>query len=92
MTASARSSTLTSKGQITISAKARKQLHLDQGSTLIEVVVGNCIVLMPENQILAETVRKAQDALAKAFVSVDEIQTEAVNLREKHVDELYPDL
>jgi bifunctional DNA-binding transcriptional regulator/antitoxin component of YhaV-PrlF toxin-antitoxin module len=87
-----RSLTMTSKGQVTISARARKELGLDQGDTLIEMVVGNCIVLLPQNQILAETARKAQEAIKHAGVTAEEIIHEADRLREARSTERYPDL
>ena len=87
-----RSLTMTSKGQVTISARARKELGLDQGDTLIEMVVGNCIVLLPQSQILAETARKAQEAIKHAGVSAEEIIHEANRLREARLIERYPDL
>jgi len=83
---------MTSKGQVTISARARKELGLDQGDTLIEMVVGNCIVLLPQNQILAETARKAQEAIKQAGVTAEEIIQEADRLREARTAERYPDL
>lgn len=87
-----RTLTMTSKGQVTISAGARKTLGLDQGDTLIEMVVGNCIVLLPQNQILAETARKAQEAIKKAGVTAEEIIHEAERLRVARTAERYPDL
>jgi len=87
-----RSLTMTSKGQVTISAKARKELGLDQGDTLIEMVVGNCIVLLPQNQILAETARKAQEAIKHAGVTAEEIIHEADRLREARMAERHPDI
>jgi bifunctional DNA-binding transcriptional regulator/antitoxin component of YhaV-PrlF toxin-antitoxin module len=87
-----RSLTMTSKGQVTISAKARKELGLDQGDTLIEMVVGNCIVLLPQNQILAETARQAQEAIKHAGVAAGEIIHEAERLRAARSAERYPDL
>ncbi len=87
-----RSLTMTSKGQVTISARARKELGLEQGDTLIEMVVGNCIVLLPQNQILAETARKAQEAIKQAGVTAEEIIHEADRLREARSAERYPDL
>lgn len=86
-----RSLTMTSKGQVTISSRARKTLGLDKGDTLIEMVVGNCIVLLPENQILAETARKAQEAIKRAGVTAEEIIQEADRLREARLAERYPD-
>ncbi len=87
-----RSLTMTSKGQVTISARARKELGLDQGDTLIEIVVGNCIVLLPQNQILADTARKAQEAIKNAGVTAAEIVHAAEQIKEKRSAERYPDL
>lgn len=87
-----RSLTMTSKGQVTISSRARKTLGLDKGDTLIEMVVGNCIVLLPQNQILADTARKAQEAIKRAGVSAEEIIQEADRLREARLAERYPEL
>jgi len=87
-----RSLTMTSKGQVTISARARKALGLDKGDTLIEMQVGGCLVLLPENQILAETARKAQAALKRAGVTAKEIIQEADRLREIRLTKRYPAL
>jgi len=87
-----RSLTMTSKGQVTISARARKELGLDQGDTLIEMVVGNCIILLPQNQILAETARKAQEAIKHAGFTAEEIILEADRLREARSADRYPNL
>jgi bifunctional DNA-binding transcriptional regulator/antitoxin component of YhaV-PrlF toxin-antitoxin module len=83
---------MTSKGQVTISSRARKALGLDKGDTLIEMVVGTCIVLLPEDQILSETARKAQEAIKRASVTAEEIVQEADRLREARMAERYPDL
>jgi bifunctional DNA-binding transcriptional regulator/antitoxin component of YhaV-PrlF toxin-antitoxin module len=87
-----RSLTMTSKGQVTISSRARKVLGLDKGDTLIEIVVGNCIVLLPESQVLADTARKAQEAIKRAGVTAEEIVQEADRLRESRLADRYPDL
>lgn len=89
---SLRSLTMTTKGQVTISSKARKALGLDKGDTLIEIVVGNCIVLLPENQILAETARKAQAAIKRAGITAKEIIQEAERLRKSRLSDRYPGL
>lgn len=87
-----RSLTMTTKGQVTISSKARRALGLDKGDTLIEMVVGNCIVLLPENQILAETARKAQEAIKHAGVTAKEIIQEAERIRKTRLVDRYPNL
>jgi bifunctional DNA-binding transcriptional regulator/antitoxin component of YhaV-PrlF toxin-antitoxin module len=87
-----RSLTMTTKGQVTISSRARKELGLDKGDTLIEMVIGNCIVLLPENQVLAETARKAQEAIKQAGVTAKEIIREADRLRATRLTKRYPNL
>ena len=83
---------VSSKGQITLSSHARKPLGLTQGSTLTEVVVGNCVILMPQNQVLEEIRTRAQVALQKANVSVDDIKAEVERLKDQGFAEHYPDL
>lgn len=86
-----KSLTMTSKGQVTISSKARKALGLDKGDTLIEIVVGNCIVLLPENQILSETAHRAKEAIKAAGISAQGIIQEADRLKDARLKERYPD-
>ncbi|MFA7336382.1 MAG: AbrB/MazE/SpoVT family DNA-binding domain-containing protein [Candidatus Obscuribacterales bacterium] len=87
-----KSVSVSSKGQITLSSHARKQLGLEKGSTLMEVVVGNCIILMPQNQVLEQVRRRAQEALKKSGVSMDEINAEVERLKPERFAEQYPDL
>ncbi|MBP9093907.1 AbrB/MazE/SpoVT family DNA-binding domain-containing protein [bacterium] len=87
-----KSVSVSSKGQITLSSHARKQLGLEKGSTLMEVVVGNCIILMPQNQVLEQVRRRAQEALKKSGVSIDEINAEVERLKAERFAEQYPDL
>lgn len=88
----ARSVTLSSKGQVTISARARKLLGVDRGDTLIEVVVGKCVILMPVDRILAETQRRAAQALKQAGVTVEQLKLEADKKRAARVTKRYPAL
>ena len=83
---------MSSKGQITLSSHARKQLGLGKGSTLMEVVVGNCVILMPQNQVLEQIRKRAQAALQKAGTSIDEINAEVERLKDQRLAEQYPDL
>ena len=87
-----RSLTITSKGQVTISARARKLLGLDKGDHLIELVIGNCVILMPENRVLNEATRQAHKALNSAGVTVEELLKEAEQLKEDNFIEKYPKL
>ena len=49
-------------------------------------------MLLPESQILADTARKAQEAIKRAGVTAEEIVQEADRLREACLAERYPDL
>ena len=57
--------TMTSKGQVTLSSAARKQLGLEKGATLMEVVVGNCVILMPQNEVADQIRRRARKRWTK---------------------------
>jgi bifunctional DNA-binding transcriptional regulator/antitoxin component of YhaV-PrlF toxin-antitoxin module len=87
-----KSVSVSSKGQITLSSHARKQLGLEKGSTLMEVVVGGCVILMPQNQILDQIRSRAQKALKKAGVGVDDINAEVERQKDQRFSEQYPDL
>jgi len=84
--------TVTSKGQVTLSAEARRQLKIDKGDTLIEMLVGKCLVLLPESQVLSATMRKAQAALKAAGVKPEDILEEAKHVRKSKLKERYPGL
>jgi bifunctional DNA-binding transcriptional regulator/antitoxin component of YhaV-PrlF toxin-antitoxin module len=85
-----RSITVTSKGQVTLSASARKQLGIEQGTTLIEVVVGNCLVLLPQNTIMHQIRTEAAAAIQRAGITPQEIIVEADRLRDERFIERYP--
>jgi bifunctional DNA-binding transcriptional regulator/antitoxin component of YhaV-PrlF toxin-antitoxin module len=87
-----RSVTLSSKGQITLSSKARQQLGLAPGATLMEIVVGNCVILMPENRLLSDAMRIAQQSLQESGVSIDELNLEIERLKAERFAKEYPDL
>lgn len=87
-----KSVSVSSKGQITLSSHARKQLGLEKGSTLMEVVVGNCVILMPQNQVLEQVRSRAQEALQMSGVSIDELNAEVERLKAERFAKEYPDL
>lgn len=55
---------VTSKGQITLSVAARKQLGLQKGDKLNEIVAGRCVILVPQNEALEQAETKAQAVFA----------------------------
>lgn len=87
-----RSVTLSSKGQVTLSSKARQQLGLTPGATLMELVVGSCVILMPENRLLSDAMKRAQQALQECGVSMDELNAEVERLKAERFAKEYPDL
>ena len=92
ITPKVRSVTLSSKGQITLSSNARKQLGLDKGDSLMELVVGNCVIFLPENRVLSEAMRNARESLSRAGVTVEELQDEIERLKEERFAREFPDL
>jgi bifunctional DNA-binding transcriptional regulator/antitoxin component of YhaV-PrlF toxin-antitoxin module len=87
-----RSVTLSSKGQVTLSSRARQQLGIAPGSTLMEIVVGNCVILMPENRLLADAMKIAQQSLQESGVSMEELNAEIERLKAERFSKEYPDL
>jgi len=85
-----KSLTVTSKGQVTLSASARKQLGIEQGTTIIEVVVGNCLVLLPQNTIMHQLRTEAAAAIQRAGVTAAEIIAETNRLAEERFAQRYP--
>lgn len=90
--AKVRTITVSSKGQVTLSSSARKQLGIEQGTSLIEVVVGSCLVLLPENRISEQLREEAQAALAGAGVTVDELKEETEKVKKERLSKRYPRL
>ena len=87
-----KSLTMTSKGQVTISADARKKLGLDKGDSLIEIVIGNCLILMPAEQILADTTKRAKKALDSIGLTADDMKEEIKSQRKSRLKKRYPNL
>jgi bifunctional DNA-binding transcriptional regulator/antitoxin component of YhaV-PrlF toxin-antitoxin module len=83
---------VSSKGQITLSSQARKLLGLEKGSVLKEVVVGNCVILVPRNQSLEKVRTRAQAALASSGLTVNDLNAEVERLKEERFAQEYPDL
>ena len=70
-----------SKGQVTLSASARKKLGIEKGAGLIEVIVGNCLVLIPQSTVVCQLRREAAEALQRAGVNPDDIVAEVDRIR-----------
>lgn len=83
---------MSSKGQITISSHARKQLGLKPEARLLEVVVNNCILLIPQDEVLHDVMKKAGENLKAAGLTADQLIAGAEERREARVKEQYPEL
>ena len=87
-----KSVTMTSKGQITLSSKIRKKLGFNKGATFIEVQIGNCVLLVPENRILSDIMAQAQKALKDAGVTPKELLEELETVKAERFAKDYPKL
>lgn len=86
----AKSITPGNKGQITLSSKARQHLGLDKGIALMEMVVGNCVILTPQNRRLAKLMKSAHEELSAAGVTVEELKAEAEKQKLRRFAKQYP--
>jgi bifunctional DNA-binding transcriptional regulator/antitoxin component of YhaV-PrlF toxin-antitoxin module len=91
-TSKVKSVTMTSKGQVTLSSKTRKKLGLEKGATFLEVLVGNCVLLVPEDKVLSDIMARAQEAIKDAGVTSDDLLQEVERLKAERFAKEYPDL
>ena len=87
-----KSVTMTSKGQVTLSSKTRKKLGLEKGTTFLEVLVGNCVLLVPEDKVLSDIMFRAQEAIKDAGITPEELLQEVERLKDERFAKEYPDL
>lgn len=87
-----KSVTMTSKGQVTLSSKTRKKLGLHKGATFLEVLVGNCVLLVPEDPVLSNILTRAQQALKDAGVTPEDLLGEVERQKEQRFAKDFPDL
>jgi bifunctional DNA-binding transcriptional regulator/antitoxin component of YhaV-PrlF toxin-antitoxin module len=81
---------LSSQGQVTLSKEARQQHGLTAGETLIEVSLPGCIILLPQSEVLAEIMLKAQTGLQKLGLGVDELKAKVRERSKSRLKERYP--
>ena len=91
-TSQVKSVTMTSKGQVTLSSKTRKKLGLEKGATFLEVLVGNCVLLVPEDKVLSDIMARAQEAIKDAGITADDLLQEGERVRVERFAKEYPDL
>lgn len=61
------------RGQLTIPAALRKELHLEEESALTIVKVGNVLLMTPTPLKIDSVAKKAQRELKKAGLTVEEV-------------------
>jgi bifunctional DNA-binding transcriptional regulator/antitoxin component of YhaV-PrlF toxin-antitoxin module len=91
-TSKVKSVTMTSKGQVTLSSKTRKTLGLEKGATFLEVLVGNCVLLVPEDKVLSDIMLRAQEAIKDAGITSDDLLQEVERAKAERFAKEYPDL
>ncbi|ERR1700722_6283081 len=81
---------LSSQGQVTLSKEARQQHGLTAGETLIEISLPGCIILLPQSEVLADLMLRAQSGLAKLGLSVEELKARVAKRNEEQLNVRYP--
>jgi hypothetical protein len=76
---------MTSEGQITLSSDIRDKLGFHAGATFNEVLVGNCVLLIPEEGVLSGVMEYAREA----FRNAGSLPTDLISEIEKIKSELF---
>lgn len=84
--------TVSSKGQITISADARRRLSIEKGTHLLEIVVGDCLLYVPEDTYLSQLFAGFQESLRRADLTAADIAADIEAHKEEVFRSLYPEL
>lgn len=81
---------ISSQGQVTLSKEARQLHGLDAGQTLIEVALPGCIVLLPQSQVMADLMLRAQAGLKQLGVTPDQLKAAINKRRNDRLSKRYP--
>lgn len=80
---------VSSSGQLTLSAEARKQHNIKEGTTLVEISLPGCILLLPEERVLADLMKTAQEQLQSIGLSVEKLNEKIKAQHAKLVSDSY---
>lgn len=80
---------LDGKGRLTLGKSIREALHLEAGSTLAWLMVGDAVMLVPADAHLAELMDAAATAFENAHLNLDNLEEELTSIREEIVTEHY---
>lgn len=81
---------VSSQGQVTLSKEARQQHGLSAGETLLEISLPGCIILLPQNAVMADLMLRAQTGLQKLGLSVEDLKASVAKRGESRLKERYP--
>lgn len=77
------------RGQLTIPASLRKELHLDEEATLHVVKVGEALILTPKKMVGDALAKKAQREMKKAGLTLEDLLKDLEKQRERYNRERY---
>ncbi len=77
------------RGQLTIPAALRKELHLDKETTLNVVKVGDLLILTPRKLIGDRIAQAAQKEMKKAGLTLEDLLKDLEKQRERYNRERY---
>lgn len=80
---------LDGKGRLTLGKSIREALHLEAGSTLAWLMVGDAVMFVPADVHLAELMEAAATAFENAHLNLDDLDEELASIREAVVTEHY---
>ena len=80
---------LDEEGRLTLGKPIRDALHLEAGSTLAWLIVGDAIMLVPADAHLAELMDAAATAFENAHLNLDNLEEDLASIREEIGTEHY---
>lgn len=72
------------RGQLTIPASLRKELRVDEETVLNVVKVGDALILTPKKLVGDTLAKKAQKAMEKAGLSLEDLLKDLEKQRERY--------
>jgi len=81
---------VSSQGQVTLSKEARLQHNLNAGETVLEISLPGCIILLPQSEVMADLMLRAQTGLQKLGLSVEELKARVAKRADERLSERYP--
>ncbi|MEK6814148.1 MAG: AbrB/MazE/SpoVT family DNA-binding domain-containing protein [Nitrospirota bacterium] len=77
------------RGQLTIPAALRKELHLEEETSLNVVKVGDALILTAKRLTGDRLAKKAEKEMKRAGLSLDDLLKDLEKQRERYVRERY---